>query len=162
MTITNHLTNKDTQNLKIMKSMKYLLSAIIFVLLTSATKPNDDDKKLTREDNELADRIRMSFRGGNPRMLASCLNQQVELVIDSEKIDFQKISSQQAEQIFKTFFQKNPPLAFQYVYQGASNADLRYSVGTYRSRNKDFLVYILVKRADANKYVIDTIQFREG
>ena len=35
------------------------------------------------------------------------------------------------------------------------------SVGTYRSRNNDFLVYILVKRADANKYVIDTIQFRE-
>jgi Domain of unknown function (DUF4783) len=84
--------------------MKYLLSAIIFVLLTSATKPNDDDNKRTREDNELADRIRMSFRGGNPRMLAGCLNQQVELVIDSEKIDFQKISSQQAQQIFKSFF----------------------------------------------------------
>lgn len=145
-----------------MKFMKYLMSAVVFIFLTSATRPNDDDSKRSREDNELADRIRMSFRGGNPRMLASCLNQQVELVIDSEKIDFQKISSQQAEQIFKSFFQKNPPLAFQYVYQGASNADLRYSVGTYRSRNKDFLVYILVRRADANKYVIDTIQFREG
>ncbi|WP_435354065.1 DUF4783 domain-containing protein [Emticicia sp. SJ17W-69] len=142
-----------------MKAIKYLMSAIVFIFLTSATKPNT---KSIGEDNELADRIRMSFRGGNPRMLASCLNQQIELVIDSEKIDFQKISSQQAEQIFKIFFQKNPPLAFQYVYQGASNADLRYSVGTYRSRNKDFLVYILVKRADANKYVIDTIQFREG
>jgi uncharacterized protein YllA (UPF0747 family) len=142
--------------------MKYLMSAIVFIFLTSATRPSDDDAKRSREDNELADRIRMSFRGGNPRMLASCLNQHVELVIDSEKIDFQKISAQQAEQIFKSFFQKNPPLAFQYVYQGASNADLRYSVGTYRSRNKDFLVYILVRRADANKYVIDTIQFREG
>ncbi len=145
-----------------MKFMKYLMSAIVFIFLASATRPNDDDTKRRREDNELADRIRMSFRGGNPRMLASCLNQQVELVIDSEKIDFQKISAPQAEQIFKSFFQKNPPLAFQYVYQGASNADLRYSVGTYRSRNKDFLVYILVRRADANKYVIDTIQFREG
>ncbi|CAH0995815.1 hypothetical protein EMA8858_01942 [Emticicia aquatica] len=145
-----------------MKAVKYLMSVIIFIFLTSATKPNDNIVKRTKEDNELADRIRMSFRGGNPRMLASCLNQQIELVIDSEKIDFQKISSQQAEQIFKTFFQKNPPLAFQYVYQGASNTDLRYSVGTYRSRNKDFLVYILVKRAEANKYVIDTIQFREG
>jgi len=155
--------NKDTQNLMIMKSMKYLMSAIIFIFLISATRPNkDDDSKISKEDKELADRIRMSFRGGNPRMLASCLNQQVELLIDSEKIDFRKISSQQAEQIFKTFFQKNPPLAFQYVYQGTSNADLRYSVGTYRSRNKDFLVYILVRRADANKYVIDTIQFREG
>jgi len=151
----------------IMKSMKYLMSAIIFIFLTSATRPKKDDTKkddtkISKEDKELADRIRMSFRGGNPRMLASCLNQQVELVIDSEKIDFRKISSQQAEQIFKTFFQKNPPLTFQYVYQGSSNADLRYSVGTYRSRNKDFLVYILVRRADANRYVIDTIQFREG
>ena len=142
--------------------MKYLVSAIVLIFLTSATRSNENDYRPTREDNELADRIRMSFRGGNPRMLASCLNQQVELVIDSEKIDFQKISSQQAEQIFKTFFQKNPPLAFQYVYQGASNTDLRYSIGTYLSRNKDFLVYILVKKVDANKYVIDTIQFREG
>jgi hypothetical protein len=145
-----------------MKSIKYILSALIFVVLTSATKPNKDDNKRSKEDNELADRIRMSFRGGNPRMLANCLNQQIELVIDSEKIDFQKISAQQAEQIFKTFFQKNPPLTFQYIYQGSSNTNLRYSVGTYRSRNKDFLVYILVKRANATKYVIDTIQFREG
>ncbi|WP_394989983.1 DUF4783 domain-containing protein [Emticicia sp.] len=138
------------------------MSAIIFVLLTNATRPHVSDTKRRGEDNELADRIRMSFRAGNPQMLASCLNQNIELVIDSEKINFQKISSQQAEQIFKSFFQKNPPLAFQYVYQGASNANLRYSVGTYRSRNKDFLVYILVKRSDANKYVIETIQFREG
>jgi hypothetical protein len=57
--------------------MKYLMSAIIFIFLTSATRPNKDDSKISKEDKELADRIRMSFRGGNPRMLASCLNQQV-------------------------------------------------------------------------------------
>jgi hypothetical protein len=154
--------NKDTQNLMIMKSMKYFISVIILIFFTSATLSKEGIKAHARLDNELADRIRMSFRAGNSRMLASCLNQQVELVIDSEKIDFQKISAQQAEQIFKSFFQKNPPLTFQYEYQGASNAHLRYSVGTYRSRNKDFLVYILVRKAEANKYVIDTIQFREG
>ncbi len=145
-----------------MKSMKYLMSVIIFIFITGAIPPNDTNREKNRADNELADRVRMSFRSGNPRMLASCLNRQVELVIDSEKIDFQKINSQQAEQIFKSFFQKNPPLAFQYAYQGESNVGLRYSVGTYRSRNKDFLVYILVRRSDANRYLIDTIQFREG
>lgn len=49
----------------IMKSMKYLMSAIIFIFLTSsATRPNKDDSKISKEDKELADRIRMSFRGG--------------------------------------------------------------------------------------------------
>lgn len=146
-----------------MKLLKYVFSALVTILFINASKP--DGRVLTpknRIDNELTDRIRMSFKGGNPKMLASCLSQDIELIIDSEKIDFQKISSQQAEQIFKLFFQHNPPLSFQFVYQGASNIDLRYSVGNYRSRNKDFLVYILVKRGENNKYVIDTIQFRES
>lgn len=143
--------------------MKYMFAALVFILFINATKPEkkiDNPKK--RIDNELTDRIKLSFKGGNPKLLASCLSQEIELVIDSEKIDFQKISSQQAEQIFKLFFQRNPPLSFQYVYQGASNIDLKYSVANYRSRNKDFLVYILLKKDSNNKYVIDTIQFRES
>jgi hypothetical protein len=146
-----------------MNLMKYIFALFVLILFINASKPGgrviSPEKRI---DNELTDRIRMSFKGGNPKMLASCLSQEIELVIDSEKIDFQKISSQQAEQIFKLFFQHNPPLSFQYVYQGASNVDLRYSVANYRSRNKDFLVYILVKRGENNKYVIDTIQFRES
>ncbi|MBA4853063.1 DUF4783 domain-containing protein [Emticicia sp. BO119] len=143
--------------------MKYVFAALVLIVFVNASKPKgrvETPKKSI--DNALTDRIRMSFKGGDPKMLASCLNQEIELIIDSEKIDFQKISSQQAEQIFKLFFQHNPPLSFQYVYQGASNIDLKYSVANYRSRNKDFLVYILVKRGDNNKYVIDTIQFRES
>ena len=146
-----------------MKPIKYVFAIFVLILFINASKPGgrvNTPKKSA--DNELTDRIRMSFKGGNPKMLASCLNQEIELVIDSEKIDFQKISSQQAEQIFKLFFQHNPPLSFQFVYQGASNVDLKYSVANYRSRNKDFLVYILVKRDGSNKYVIDTIQFRES
>jgi hypothetical protein len=144
-----------------MKFGKYLISAITFIFLSSVMRPNYEGIK-SGAANELAEKISLSFKGGNPRLLASCLNQQIELLIDSEKIDFQKISSQQAEQIFKSFFQKNPPLTFQYIYQGTSGNHLRYSVGTYRSRNKDFLVYILVRRTEADRYVIDTIQFREG
>lgn len=146
-----------------MKLSKYIFAVLVLIIFVNASKIRREvvvtEKKA---DNELTDRIRMSFKGGNPKMLATCLNQEIELVIDSEKIDFQKISSQQAEQIFRLFFQHNPPLSFQYVYQGASNVDLRYSVANYRSRNKDFLVYILVKRDSNNKYVIDTIQFRES
>jgi Domain of unknown function (DUF4783) len=147
--------------------MKYIITTLLLLSFTfvQATRIDDDDKLKTkerREDNELADRIKMSFKSGNPKMLASCLNNQVELVIDSEKIDFPKVATNQAEMIFKSFFQKNPPLSFSYVYQGSSNAELRYSVANYRSRNKDFLVYILVRRLSGSKYVIETLQFREG
>ncbi|WP_337044146.1 DUF4783 domain-containing protein [Emticicia sp. 17c] len=142
--------------------MKYIFSVLILILFVNASKIDTETSNKKRKENEITDRIRLSFRGGNPKMLASCLNNEIELVIDSEKIDFQKISSEQAEQIFKSFFQRNPPLSFQYVYQGASTTDLKYSVGNYRSRNKDFLVYILVKKDIHNKFVIDTIQFRES
>ncbi len=148
--------------------MKYIITTLLLLSFTfvQATRIDDDDDKIKakerREDNELADRIKMSFKSGNPKMLASCLNNQVELVIDSEKIDFPKVATNQAEMIFKSFFQKNPPLSFSYVYQGSSNAELRYSVANYRSRNKDFLVYILVRRLSGSKYVIETLQFREG
>lgn len=145
------------------RPMKYFITLLVLFFFNAAiAKNNDDGGKKKREDNELADRIKMSFKSGNPKMLASCLNAQVELVIDAEKIDYPKVSSNQAEMIFKSFFQKNPPLSFSYVYQGSSNAELRYSVANYRSRNKDYLVYILVKRMSGSKYVIDTIQFREG
>jgi hypothetical protein len=147
--------------------MKYIITMLLLFSFTflQASGNDEDDKeknKRTKEDNELADRIKMSFKSGNPKMLASCLNNQVELVIDTEKIDFPKVANNQAETIFKSFFQKNPPLSFSYVYQGSSNAELRYSVANYRSRNKDFLVYILVRRISGSKYVIDTLQFREG
>ena len=74
--------------------MKYILSAIIFVFLISAAKLRNEDSKLCKEDNEFSDRIRLSFRGGKPKILASCLSQHVELVIDSKKNNFQKIFSQ--------------------------------------------------------------------
>lgn len=142
--------------------MKYIITMLLLLSFTFVQAGGEDDDKKKKEDNELADRIKMSFKSGNPKMLASCLSSQVELVIDSEKIDFPKITSTQAEIIFKSFFQKNPPLSFNYVYQGSSNSELRYSVANYRSRNKDFLVYILVKRISGSKYVIETLQFREG
>jgi Domain of unknown function (DUF4783) len=145
--------------------MKQIFTILAFTLsfaVAVAKEGNDDGGKKKKADNELADRIKISFRSGNSRMLASCLNREVELVIDSEKIDFSKISTDQAEQVLKTFFQKNPPMNFQYVYQGSSNSEVRYSVANFRSRNKDYLVYILIKRAGVNKYVVDTIQFREG
>jgi hypothetical protein len=143
--------------------MKYIITIFVLLLFVNAVRiREEDDGRKKKEDNELADRIRMSFRSGNSKMLSMCLNQDIELVIDSEKIDYQHIGSQQAEILLKSFFQKNPPISFQYVYQGSSNSDVRYSVGNYKSRNKDFLIYILTKKTANGKYMVNTIQFREG
>lgn len=138
--------------------MKYIYCALIFLLLTSSSKHNT----IGLNDTELADRIKVSLKSGNYKLLSTCLDHQIELIIDSDKIDFQKIPATQAEQIFKSFFQRNPPVSFQYVYQGSSNKDLRYSVGSFKSRKKDYLVYMLLKKTSSNKYVINTLQFREG
>ncbi len=145
-----------------MKFNIHLITAIFCLLLGSYKGLSVEAVESTQEAKELTESILQSFKNGNSKLLASCFNQKIELVIDSEKIDFQKITSEQAEQILKTFFQKNPPIAFQFVFQGGSSANLKYSVGNYKSRKKDFMVYILAKRIDKKHFVIETIQFREG
>ena len=138
--------------------MKYIYCALIFLLLTSSSK----NTTIGFTDIELSEKIRSSLKNGNYKMLSTCFDNQIELIIDSDKIDFQKIQVNQAEQIFKSFFQKNPPLSFQYIYQGTSNKDLRYNVGSFKSRKKDFVVYMLIKKSGKDRYVINTMQFRES
>ena len=91
--------------------------------------------------------------------LVALFNKNVELVIDSEKVDFSKISTSQAEQILKAFFKKHPPHDFQFVYQ-STGATMRYNTGTYLTGTDAYLVYILLKKA-GNQYVVETLHFRK-
>ena len=56
--------------------MQIMVLHIAFTVLIASTsaKTDDDGGKKKKADNELADRIKISFRSGNSRMLATCLN----------------------------------------------------------------------------------------
>ena len=110
-------------------------------------------------DGGMGQKIKNSLKGGRAQELVTLFAKDVELVIDSEKVDFNKISTSHAEQILKSFFKKHPPLDFQFVYQGAG-ATVRYSTGTYLSGTDAYLVYILIKKS-GSQYLIETLHFRK-
>lgn len=87
---------------------------------------------------------------GNSSELAKYFNSSVELVIiDSEAV----YSKQQAEQIVKSFFDKNHPKEFTLLHQGGKG-DAQYAIGTLVSeQGKKFRVYFLVKEKSNNPLI---------
>lgn len=132
-----------------MKSIYGLLMVLLTTFSVAQVPPSED----------LNQRIKQSLRSGNAQDLTALFNKNVELVIDSEKVEFSRIGVSQAEQILRSFFKKRPPRNFQFVYQGGSPT-VRYHTGTYWSGTDAFLVYILLKKS-GNQYLIETLHFRK-
>jgi hypothetical protein len=139
--------------------MKYIY-ILLFCLAMTKSEANKSDIK--GNINEIADLIETSFSLGNAKLLESLLSKELELVIDSEKVEFAKIHKERAGFILSAFFKRNPPIEFDYVYQGNTSETLRYSVGNYKSSNKEFLIYMLIKENSDHTFGIKTLQMREN
>jgi hypothetical protein len=111
----------------------------------------------SRAQNEVISGAKTALRGGNSSELARFFNSSIELIIESDKVEFDKVSNTQAELVLRTFFQKNPAKDFSYVHQGSSPEGLQYSTGTYEAATGSFQVYILMKQF-SGKYFISKIQ----
>lgn len=114
----------------------------------------------TQAQNEAFTGAKMALKTGNSRDLARHFNSNIELIVESENVEFDKVSNTQAELILKNFFQKNPAKDFNYVHQGSSPEGAQYSTGTYQAQNGKYLVYIVLKQF-GGKYLIDRIDFRK-
>jgi Domain of unknown function (DUF4783) len=132
---------------------RFVLIALLMTLLL--TQPG-----VAGPPAELPDGIRVSLLTGQAHGLATHFDKTIELVIDSEAINFTTVRAGQAELILNTFFKKHPPLKFQYLYLGQSSR-LKYGTGTYQSGGQMFSVYMLLRRTTTNEYVINTLQFRQ-
>lgn len=142
-----------------MRNTYILLFCFVLANLQASTKYNMKDSGTL---NEIADLIETSFNRGNATLLSTLLASELELVIDSEKIEFAKISKVRAGFILTSFFKNNPPVEFDYVYQSTTSETLRYSVGSYKSRNREFLIYMLIKENPDHTFGIKTLQMREN
>lgn len=144
--------------------MKYIYGLLLCLFLTNsvALKTVEESDREQASLNEIAGLIESSFSSGNAKLLGDLLSSELELVIDSEKIEFAKISKDRAGYILSSFFKSNPPIEFSYVYQGSTSKTLRYSVGNYKSSNKEFLIYMLIKENSDHTYGIKTLQMRKN
>lgn len=113
----------------------------------------------SQAQGEVMNSARSALKSGDSKELAQHFNGNIELIIESENVDFDKVSDTQAELILKTFFQKYPAKNFNFVHQGSSPEGLQFSTGTYESGSTSFLVYIVVKQFEG-KELIDRIDFR--
>jgi len=128
---------------------QWFLSSVLFFYLSGTVQAQGD----------VFNGVKMALKGGNSRELARHFNNNIELIVESENVEFDKVSNTQAELILKNFFQKNPVKDFNYVHQGSSPEGAQYSTGTYQAQNGRYLVYIVLKQF-GGRYLIDRIDFR--
>lgn len=94
---------------------------------------------------QIPNQIENGLKTGNAKLIASCFNDNVELVIlDKENV----CSKEQGEMILSDFFSKNRPTDFKLTHQGGT--DSVYGIGKMQTANANFRIYFMLK-SFANK-----------
>jgi hypothetical protein len=84
--------------------------------------------------------IGSGLKSGNAKMVASCFNDNVELVIlDKENV----CSKEQGEMILNDFFNKNKPTDYKLTHQGGT--DSVYGIGKLQTAGASFRIYFVLK-----------------
>lgn len=111
-------------------------------------------------NTDITQAVGTSLRHGDAGKLSASFAKTIELVIDTEQVEFSSVQATHAELILRSFFRKYPPHSFQFIYRGTSDR-LRYSTGTYATTGKTFSVYVLMHQADKQHCVINALHFRK-
>ncbi len=94
---------------------------------------------------QIPGQIENGLKTGNAKMIASCFNDNVELIIlDKENV----CSKEQGEMILNDFFSKNRPTDFKLTHQGGT--DSVYGIGKMQTASANFRIYFMLK-SFANK-----------
>lgn len=93
--------------------------------------------------------IGSGLKAGNAKMIASCFNDNVELVIlDKENV----CSKEQGEMILNDFFSKNKPTDYKLTHQGGT--DSIYGIGKLQTAGANFRIYFVLKTFAGKSLVV--------
>lgn len=95
-------------------------------------------------------KISQAIKNASTTELSKHFNNSIDLTIPGSEGTYSKV---QAEQILKSFFTKYPPISFIVNHKGNSNDGSMYAIGTYKSNNKTFRTYFLVKPIDGQMLI---------
>ena len=122
---------------RVMKKILISFAPVIFLLLLADFT-----------FGQIPSQIGSGLKAGNAKMVASCFNENVELVIlDKENV----CSKEQGEMILSDFFSKNKPVDFKITHQ--SGTDSAYGIGKMQTASGNFRIYFMLKNF-ANKPLI--------
>jgi hypothetical protein len=113
----------------VMKKFFYVFVTLFFVSVMSPSV-----------FGQIPDQIGSGLKSGNAKMVASCFNDNVELVImDKENV----CSKEQGEMILNDFFGKNKPTDYKLTHQGGT--DSVYGIGKLQTAGANFRIYFVLK-----------------
>jgi hypothetical protein len=115
--------------------MPLILSLIISLVL--AVQPNFKAASI----DESIDPVISAIDGGSSADLAKYFDSSLSLNINGQQGEYSK---NQAEQVIKDFFKKNPSMGFKVVYRSETNPSLSSFIGDYQSQDGLFKVFIKV------------------
>jgi hypothetical protein len=104
---------------------------------------------------QTTDDITQSIQSGSSKSLGKFLKETVTLNINNNLSDYSK---NQAEQIFRDFFRKNPPKEFKVLHQDESADKSWYIIGLYLSEEADFRVLLKGARQEG-ALIISSMEF---
>ncbi len=99
--------------------------------------------------SQVPDKIILSLKTGNAKVLSGYFNQNVELVVlDSDNV----YSKAQAQLIVDNFFSKHTPENFHVIHQGGREG-AKYVIGNLTTKSGQFRVYFLLKKSKEENYI---------
>ena len=101
--------------------------------------------------------IKDALEKGNSKVLAEYFNTTIDLSVPGKENIYSKV---QAELIIKEFFFDNKPVSFRINHKGKSNDGSQYAIGTFKTSDKSFRSYFLVKKTNG-KYLIHQMEIEE-
>lgn len=131
-----------------MKILSFLTTAILLCANIGFAHPPQTD---------IVDNIVKAIKAMDANKLASYFNETVDLEAGESDGSYSKT---QAEIIFRKFFKDYPATSFSLNHQGSSNDGSKYFIGTYKTVNEEYRVYVLMKTQE-EQMSIQEIQFEE-
>ncbi|MEA3477299.1 MAG: DUF4783 domain-containing protein [Bacteroidota bacterium] len=129
-----------------MKMLRTILCLLLLLPLMQVAAQDDIGRKLNS-----------TIKDGDAISLSKHFNTRVDITLPSVDDTF---SQNHATQVLKDFFTKYPPSSFIINHDGTSNDGSLYLIGTYKSGDNTFRVYILLKKS-ADRFKIFQLQFEK-
>lgn len=104
---------------------------------------------------DLTAKIASGIRTANAKELGTHFNQTLDLSTPDAEGTYSKA---QAEMIAKNFFTKYPPTSYNQNHQGKSKDGSQYAIGVYKSGDRSFRTYYLIKTV-GGKPLIHQLKF---
>jgi hypothetical protein len=137
---------------KIFPMKKLLYIGVLLFLAFSFTQASS-----TKSTPNSLEGIVTVFQSGSSKELAKYFDSGIDININGNQGDY---SRNQAELVMRDFFKKFPPVDFQLLHQGSNTDQIIYYIGTYKTEETVFRVFIKGKKENESikVYSLDIVK----